>query len=208
VGDEEVGSTKRETPEQSAPDVATPSRVCPHCATLSTSSGEFCPQCGRPFVKRRRLSRRGGIYTAIVVLVLAGAGAGIVLKLNHDQQVEKQRKEAAAAQHASQVAAERATAETKEQAERSTRKLLEAELEKEVAQDAKKRVAEGTLEGPILGSSCTPVSGGSSEDLSSTAGTYSCMAITKREADGTASGYRFSANIDFSTGRYSWHLGG
>jgi len=38
---------------------STPTRVCPHCATVSETGGEFCPHCGKPFAKGPRLSRRG-----------------------------------------------------------------------------------------------------------------------------------------------------
>lgn len=64
------------------------------------------------------------------------------------------------------------------------------------------------LTGPIEGTLCTPISGGSSQDLSHSTGTYSCLAENKTNAEGTASGYHFTGTINFTTGAYTWRLGG
>jgi anti-sigma factor RsiW len=186
-------------------------RACPHCAAVSRVSGDFCPICGRSYVRRKRLSGRlrRAIYAAVVILILGAAGGAVAMKVNHDQRVERQRQEARSAR----IGAEKATALKRQEAaakvqiDKLGRKTLESGLEKGVKSYARKLAAEGTLEGPILGANCTPISGGSSRDLSSSTGTYSCTAITKREADGTTSGYRFAGNIDFARFEYSYHLG-
>jgi hypothetical protein len=184
-------------------------RVCSHCSTASKTDGGFCPNCGHPYVKRQRLSRRVRIVIAVVALsVFAAAGAtAVILKTNHDKSVAQHHQQAF--EHARVVAdEEKVQAELKEHSEEASRKELESELEKAIERDANKRVSEGTLEGPILGANCTPSSGGNAHDLSSTSGTYSCMAITKREGNGESSGYRFTATVDFAKSEYSWHLGG
>jgi hypothetical protein len=199
-----------------------PERLCPHCATISQTSGEFCPHCGKPFAKRQRLSMRGRIIAGVLaaVVILGGAGAGIAIKVHHDQQVEAQHKAAAAAaltrQHEREhvEAAQREAVANKEREategrvrEVKERKVLEGELEKAVETYAKKLVSEGILEETILGVNCSPVSGGSSTELESTSGTFGCIAITKYESNGTESGTRFSATIDFSTNTYTYRLG-
>ena len=68
--------------------------------------------------------------------------------------------------------------------------------------------ATGVLTGPILHSSCTPVSG-SPDSLSAHSGTFECLAANKTNAsDGTESGYRYSGTVDYDTGSITWHLGG
>jgi hypothetical protein len=192
-----------------------PTRVCPHCATISQTDGDFCPQCGKAFAKRPRLSKRArvAIIAGVAVLLVGGAGIGIALKVHNDEQVEGQHKAALAAANARQraekeraAASERAKTEGKEH-EETERKSAESELEKAVEKDAKKLVSEGTLQEPILGASCSPVSGGSSTELNSTTGIYSCLAVTKREAGGESSGYAFTGNINFATGSFTYHLG-
>ncbi len=63
-----------------------------------------------------------------------------------------------------------------------------------------------SLTGPILSASCTPLGGGSADDLTSLTGTFECIAVNKENVDGTSSGYRFSATIN-SNKDYTWHLG-
>jgi predicted nucleic acid-binding Zn ribbon protein len=199
-----------------------PERLCPHCATISQTAGEFCPHCGKAFAKRQRLSKRArvAILAVLVLVLLGGAGAGVAFKLHHDEQVEAQHKAALVVARAKRLEKERTEAaelEAKANSAREAteakaskekeRKVSEAELEKGVEAYAKKLVSEGTLEEPILGASCTPVNGGSSTELGPTSGTFSCIAITKYEAGGEESGTHFSATIDFAKGTYSYRLG-
>jgi predicted nucleic acid-binding Zn ribbon protein len=199
-----------------------PERLCPHCATISQTAGEFCPHCGKAFAKRQRFSKRVRvvIVAVLVVVLLGGAGAGFAIKRHHDEQVEAQHKAALVVARAKQLEKERTEAaelEAKANSAREAteakaskekqRKVSEAELEKGVEAYAKKLVSEGTLEEPVLGASCTPVSGGSSTELGPSSGTFSCIAITKYEAGGEESGTHFSATIDFARGTYSYRLG-
>jgi predicted nucleic acid-binding Zn ribbon protein len=198
-----------------------PTRVCPHCATISQTSGDFCPQCGKSYVKRRRFSKRARIWSAgIVVLLAVIVVAGLVIKSNDDSTVARHHREAvkraevvARKSREQKEATERREAkeekekeETKHRIEVLVRKDAEHELEKTVSKDAKSRVDEGELEGPILHTSCVPLSGGSSEDLSSSKGDFNCLAVTKVE-DGEEEGYRFTATLNFKSGEMTWRLG-
>jgi hypothetical protein len=192
-----------------------PTRVCPHCATVSRTAGDYCPHCGKAYAKKGRLSKRA--WTALVagvVIVLLGAG-GATIAIKHHQDEENKKKHAAAL-----VAARKKTERTEEakreaedeqkvkrESEERERRSDEKELEKSVEADAKKLVTEETLSEPILGASCNPSSGGSSTELHSATGTYDCIAITKREAGGETSGYRFSGDINFADGSFTYHLG-
>ncbi len=61
--------------------------------------------------------------------------------------------------------------------------------------------------GPASSTTCTPLSGGSSQDLSQSSGSYSCTAVYQTNGDGTTTGYAYTGNINFDTGMMTWHLG-
>jgi hypothetical protein len=211
VEDDEAGGA----PEGWA-DEHEPTRVCPHCATVTQTAGEYCPHCGKAYERRGRVSKRTGVVALIVLLLLVAGGAVAVVLVKHNE--DEQAKKRQAATLAAALAARRHTeqahreAEDEQKIKRSSeereRHSEERQLEQGVEKDAKKLVSEETLSEPVLGATCSPASGGSSTELSSGTGTFSCIAITKREPGGNVSGYRFSGNIDFTTGSISYHLGG
>jgi hypothetical protein len=157
------------------------------------------------------------IVALLVLLVLGGAGAAVAIKIHHDDQVAA-RHRAEAAARARAVAAKRASEEQarksregqehQREAETHERETLETGLERAITNDARQRTEEGgLLEGPIKTTTCTPTSGGSSQDLSQSAGTYSCLAANETKADGSEAGYGFTGTINFKTGSYTWRLG-
>jgi hypothetical protein len=192
-----------------------PTRVCPHCATVSHTAGEYCPHCGKSYAKRGRLSKRSRIalVAGIVILLLGGAGAAIAIKHHQDEESKKKHDAALVAERKHQERTEEAKREAedeqkvKRESEERERRSAERELEKAVEADAKKLVSDETLTETIIGASCNPASGGSSTELSSTTGSYDCIAITKRESGGENSGYRFTGNINFADGSFTYHLG-
>ena len=190
-----------------------PTRVCPHCATVSHTAGEYCPQCGKPYSKKARLSKRARIalIAGLVIVLLGGAGAAIAIKNHQDEETRKKHEAALRVERERTEQAHREAEDeqrAKRESEERERRSDEKELEKAVEADAKKLVNEGTLSETILGASCSPVSGGSSTELNQPTGSYNCIAITKRESGGESSGYRFTGNIDFSHGSFTYHLGG
>jgi hypothetical protein len=214
MSDTSEESGRSEDPANNGPDV--PTRVCPHCATVSRTAGDYCPQCGKPYTKKARLSKgsRMALIAGLVILLLGGAGAAIAIKNHQDEESKKKHEAALVAARVKRERAEEAKRESedeqkqKRESEERERRSEEKELEKAVETDAKKLVADETLSEPVLGASCSPASGGSSSELNSSTGSYSCIAITKRESGGQASGYRFSGNIDFAKGSFTYHLGG
>ncbi|MEA2479124.1 MAG: hypothetical protein QOJ07_1046 [Thermoleophilaceae bacterium] len=202
-------------------DPPVPTKVCPKCSTQERTQGKFCPHCGASYEKRPRFSRRKKIGAMVLVglLLVAGAGTGVIAKLHHDDVVDKRhRKEAAAkaerrrqAEINRQIAAD--DAQQKRDAEdlqRTERTHLVSQLEKSITKDARKRVIDssGIIEGPILRTQCEPSAGTDTGDLSVTTGEYRCLAVNKENTDGTASGYRFTANVNFDDFSYTWQLGG
>ncbi|MGN8131761.1 hypothetical protein [Paenarthrobacter sp. 22069] len=193
-------------------------RVCRKCSVQSLTVGGYCPSCGTPYVARRRFAnvnkRLVAIATAVLIIVVAGIA--ISLNVQHTNQVNAENAAAASAaeaedkRQAEATRASQAAAAAKQAADatkRAQRKLIVTSLEDSILKDAESRVGKGVLEGPITRASCTPIGGGSSDDLTAITGTFQCIAVNKTEADGSSSGYRFSATVNWNDASYSWHLG-
>jgi type II secretory pathway pseudopilin PulG len=200
--------------------VDTPTRVCPHCSSVTETSGEFCPHCGGRFSGGRAgTSRRVKVMIGLIcaLLVLGGAGVAVAIKVHHDDQVAAQHRRALAAARAraaaaaARAAAARAAAARKRaarQLEIFDRQSLETQLQNSITKDATQKWNQGLLlSGPAQSTTCTPVSGGSSQNLSQSTGTYSCIAVYRTNSDGTQSGYDYAGTINFTTGDYTWQLG-
>jgi hypothetical protein len=209
-----LGDTPSEV--QTAPQI--PIKVCPGCSVQSQTAGSFCPHCAAPYNgpgPRRKISKRI-VIGVVAALVVAGSATGLALKVSNDNQVRAQRVAAAQAQKRAVDAAKAATdaaavaAAAKQAADdqtRTTRQTAVTEIEASILKDAKTRVKSQTLTGPILSASCTPLGGGSVDDLTALTGTFECIAVNKKNADGTSQGYRFAATINWNEGSYTWHLG-
>ena len=198
-----------------------PTKVCPKCSVQTQTAGSFCPHCGASYAggsKFPKLNKRV-ILAAVSVLIIAMAGVAIALSIQHNNQVNSEKAAAVAAEEAQKErdaeearasAAASASAAAKEEAdsaERLKRTAIVTALEASVLKDAKSRVGKGVLDGPITRASCTPLGGGSTDDLTAITGTFECIAVNKTEADGSESGYRFSGTVNWNETSYSWHLG-
>jgi hypothetical protein len=193
-------------------------KVCRKCSVQSLTVGAFCPSCGVPYVARRSLAKvnKRVVLIGAVVVIAVIAGIGITLNIQHTNQVQAEQAAAAAAAEAETkrqdeatraAAAASAAKQAADAAKRAQRKLIITALEESVQKDAESRVTKGVLEGPITRASCTPLGGGSSDDLTAITGTFQCIAVNKTESDGSSSGYRFSATVNWNDASYSWHLG-
>ena len=183
---------------RSAPPPAAPPRVCPKCSALERTSGPFCPHCGASYERRkRRMARRTKLILAalVVLLVLGGGAAAVTVKLGHDDQVARQRREAgnawldaanaADARKRQQAADDLAAKRRADKVQRALRHSLIRSVEHSVTKDAQKDVANGLLTGPIISTTCTPVGGGSVDDLTARTGKFECIAVNKITGDGT-----------------------
>jgi hypothetical protein len=147
--------------------------------------------------------------------------AAIVIQHNnqaaaHKRAVAAASRRAAAHRHAILVAQQRARqaarkvaqAEAKLNRDLATiqRNSIVSALQGAVKKDALKDVSDGLLNGPILKADCQPAS--ATDQTASTIANYSCLAVSSTAADGTESGYRFTATINIKTGSYTWKLGG
>jgi hypothetical protein len=147
-----------------------------------------------------------------------------MLVIHHDHVVAAQKRalaarRAAAARHQLEVEeeAQRITegehkeAEHAKHEEVALREQLERELESAITKEARERVGDvpgGTPEATVYKTECLRTSGGSSQELSSATGTFQCIAVTNEPPAGNDSGYSYTATVDFSTGKYTWHAEG
>ncbi|MDN4644196.1 hypothetical protein [Arthrobacter sp. PsM3] len=193
-------------------------RVCRKCSVQTQTVGDYCPSCGTAYVAKRRFAKVNKRIALIVVIVLVAviAGIGIALNVQHTNQVNAEQAAAAAAteaQNSREAEAARAAAaataakQAADASKRTQRKVIVTALEESILKDAESRVTKGVLTGPITRASCTPLGGGSSDDLTAITGTFQCIAVNKTEADSSSSGYRFSATVNWNEASYSWHLG-
>jgi type II secretory pathway component PulM len=194
-----------------------PTKVCPGCSVQSQTDGNFCPHCASSYssVKPRKISRRI-VIGVVAALVAAGSVTGLVLKISHDHQVTAERAAAAQVQEqaaeaakatADAAAAEVAAKQAADDTTRTVRQSAVTEMEAAILKDAKARVSDQTLTGPILSATCTPLGGGSVDDLTALTGTFECIAVNKKNADGSSQGYRFASTINWNEGTFTWHLG-
>jgi hypothetical protein len=197
-----------------APPEQIPTKVCPSCSVQTNTAGLYCPHCGSAFtrqpIERRRPSRR--LLLGLLVLLLIIGGTAGAVKIRHDNGVKAAHAAALADQHRKDAIA-KASADAKaaaDTAERANRKEIVTEMEASILKDARSKAtgASGVaLDGPILRVLCTPLGGGSADDLTALTGTFECTAVNKDNADGSSEGYRFAATTNWNDGTYSWHLG-
>jgi hypothetical protein len=189
-------------------------RVCRNCSAQERTNGEYCPQCGAAYLRGRsgRASRRTKIIAGGVVglLLIGGGVTGVMLKIQRDNDVAAKHKQqqAQASQQAADASAAQQATDRANQEKRALRAGIVSSLQNSITKDAKKSVSQGLLTGPISSTTCTPVGGGSTDDLTAHTGNFSCLAINKENADGTSEGYRFTATVNYDDGSYTWHLGG
>lgn len=205
-----------------------PVRVCPDCSAQSATFSDNCPHCGASFIRsrrrraRRRLgswSRRRKVAALLIVATLIGGAvaAGVIIKVNHDNQVaeqhqeEQEARELAEKRQAEREADEQAEIREERQAERELARIEAkfgqesvSELEDAITEDANEEAEEGFSE-YVSGTNCEAEGGRVNTAL--TAQNFTCLAITDEEG-GTQSGYRYSGTINYVKGTLTWRLGG
>src|SRR5574340_853511 len=147
--------------------------------------------------RRKRFLRKPLLWT-LVILVLVCGGATLAWKLPHDAQITAQ--EEAAKKEAERLAADKAAQEARDTTERTKRGLYVVEIENSVQTMAEGHVDKGMLDGPVLSVSCSPVNGGSTDNLTETTTVFECFVANEDNGDGTMSGYKYHATMNWSSG--------
>jgi hypothetical protein len=165
-----------------------------------------------------RRGKKAAVIGAVVGLLLLGGG-GTALAVNAANEraeyaaAEQKAEEEAAAEAAE--AAEAATAEAEaeaaqvaaDDAERALREESVAGIEASVKKMAKGHVKDDLIDGPVLEVTCSPVAGGSIDDLLQATTEFSCFVATEDNGDGTMSGHYYHATMNWDTGEYTYGFG-
>lgn len=196
---EEPDDAPQEQPAIDVDAAALRPRMCLGCSTISHTTEEACPQCGRDYgapqpyqlrasarhfghsVRRLRLRILLGL-----LIVVAGVAAAVSLGRSSPG-----------------PAATALAADTQPSHQATSRQQLETRLAQAITADASKASSLGELRhGPALATTCSATTAPSG----AAPVTYNCLALY-REGVSTAAGYRYTGTIDFSTSTIRWHRG-
>jgi hypothetical protein len=167
-----------------------------------------------PPPKNRRVAR-WLVIAGTAVLLLGLIGGVIAWKVAHDAQVAaaaaETAKEKAAAQEQEKQRREEAAAaaaqERQDAADREARRESVTEIEASVKKMAEGHAVDDIIDGPIIDVTCSPVGGGSTDDLTEQTTVFECFAANEDNGDGTMSGYKYNATMNWSSGSYTYSLG-
>ena len=147
-----------------------------------------------------------------VVLALGGAAAVVVSNLNASaeaqalEQERKQEQEQAERERQREEAAARAQEEA-DALERESRADTVADIEDAVKAMASEHADDEIIDAEPIEVSCSPVNGGSTDDLTEQTTVFSCFVATEDNGDGTMSGYTYHATMNWDSGEYSYGFG-
>lgn len=189
-----------------------PTKLCLRCSVQTQTMGDFCPNCGKPYVRRRAsAATRRTMISLAALLVIAAVAVGATVKVRGDRAAaaETARNERLAdaqaarkAERARKAAAQRAA----EEAERRGRRELVREMQASITKDARNDVRDGLLDGPIYYTSCDPLGGGSTDDLTALTTTFECLAVDEKLKGNMVRGYPYSATVNWTKSSWTWQL--
>ncbi len=170
-------------------------------------------------VSRNRARTKWLLIAGAALLLIGLIGGGIAWKIADDERKAEVAAQAAAEQSAAEASEEQARQEAAaassaaaaqeraDDAERASRLASVSEIESSVQTMAEGHAADGIIDGPILEVTCSPVGGGSTDDLTQQTTVFECFAAYRDNGDGTMSGYTYNATMNWSTGSYTYGLG-
>jgi hypothetical protein len=118
--------------------------------------------------------------------------------------------EAAASDAAAAAAREEAAEATQAAAddrERRDRALAVGGIEDSITELAEDHVADGFIDGPVLHVTCSPVAGGSFDNLTEVTTSFECFVANKELDDGRAQGVTYNATMNWDSDQYTYGLG-
>jgi hypothetical protein len=152
------------------------------------------------------------IGSVAAVVILIAVAVGLILKSSHDTDVRNA--SISSSSSSSKAAAARAAADAAEAdrqrdiaGKRAERASTVTEIADAVKTMAEKHVQDGLFDGPVLSVTCDPIGGGSTDDLSAKTTIFECFAAMKDNGDGTLSGRKYHATMNWDTGQYTYGLG-
>jgi hypothetical protein len=210
-------SAPADQPEEPSPDLQSIAEgtVADGPTAIRGENGNAVAPATRHRNRRSRLIWVGAIV--LVILLGAGVTTAVLVQNAHNEAVATAKHEAAvkkaavladaaAAKQAEEDAA-KAAQEASDDAERADRAATVITVEASITKMAKENVAKGLHDGPVLKVSCNPVNGGSTDDLTDQTTAFDCFVANEDNGDGTQSGFFYNANINWTTGEYTYGFG-
>ncbi|MDQ0742977.1 hypothetical protein QFZ62_000285 [Clavibacter sp. B3I6] len=186
--------------------------LAPAAPPVEPAAAEAAPAVA-PTSRRPASNRTRWIAGSVAgVLLVGGIGAGVSVKLGQDAQRDREVAAQQAADAAEKVRSDAAAASEKaekeaDDRERATRALSVDGIQESIKKMAEGHAADGLIDGPILDASCSPVGGGSTDDLTETTTVFECFVSSEDNGDGTMSGYNYHATMNWTSGSYTYGLG-
>lgn len=157
---------------------------------------------------REPRSRKKLLLTVVIVIAVLLIGGGTWAGISAANAAAAHSAAVAKEKAAKVAAAKKAKAKAAAvAAERARRAAQIPAIEASVKAMAIKDVADGVLDGHVLDSTCTAVGGGSTSALDGASTVFECFVGTKKNSDGTETGYDFNATMNWATGEYTYGLG-
>lgn len=147
------------------------------------------------------------------LLILGAGGTAFAVNAAHERAAAEAAEAAARQQADEKAAAEAAAAEeaaaqqAADDAEREQREESVGGIEASVKKMAKGHVKDDIIDGPIIDVTCSPVAGGSLDDLLQTTTKFSCFVANEDNGDGTMNGYTYNATMNWESGEYTYGFG-
>ncbi len=169
----------------------------------------------------RRLWIWGAVVTLLIVGIIVGTGSFVIADRNRARaaaEASVQAAEEASIRAAEEAAEEAASIEAAEEAaqreqdredreERNSRRETVTEIEESISEMAEGHIAQGILDGQVISTSCSPVAGGSLEDLTEQTTVFDCFVATEDNGDGTMYGYHYHSTMNWNSGDYTYGFG-
>lgn len=104
-------------------------RICPKCSVQKSMPGDYCPNCGASYSRKRARPSKKILAIIVAAVVVLGASTAITLAVQHSQEVAAQEEaDRKAAEAAAKAAAEQKKlqeeAKTRAAAQRAVRALI------------------------------------------------------------------------------------
>ncbi|UYP18749.1 DUF2510 domain-containing protein [Rhodococcus sp. Z13] len=156
----------------------------------------------------RRFPKKQILVIVLVLLVAAICGA-VGWKIDHDAEIAAQvaAAEEAAQREAERLEAERKAQELEDETERRARAATVTNIETSIEEMANEHVNKGMFDGPILSVTCSPVNGGSTDDLTETTTVFECFVGTEDVGGGRMRGYKYHATMNWTSGEFTYGFG-
>ncbi|MFD6881469.1 DUF2510 domain-containing protein [Rhodococcus sp. NPDC060084] len=150
-----------------------------------------------------------GVMLAVLLVTVIGVSVAVRLSRDADNRADVAAAQLSASESsaARAAAAEKADRERREDSERAMRRLSITHVENSIREMATGHANSSIIDGPVLSVSCSPVAGGSVDDLLAQTTVLECFAATEENPNGSKRGYKYHATMNWETETFTYGFG-